>query len=343
MNSIDVPLPVLAPELGGPQATLVRWLHTAGSELIAGMPLVIIATEQAEIALPTPMAGIVSKLLQPEGQLLRAGDMLARIAPLPSDEGNVAARAGAAQPVQRVTPLARSIAARATIPLAELQGTGDQGRITAQDVRAYLARMPTQSAAVISQPLPFSNTVQISTDRLPICTAWMLCDATTLQALENTSYRGMPITPLASLAAACSTALLRYPQAAQFWSDQGLLQRKRPVLQLLSAEKTILLEHADDLNLYGIVRRMHSSALGPKLPYVFSLCSYASSLIQLPTLAPILSLGPTHMRPSITDEPGSQNLVMRPYAWLSFSYDARVLSLHQADRFLSVVIQLLEG
>lgn len=343
MNNIDVSLPALAPEMGGPQATLVHWLHTSGSELVAGMPLVIIATEQAEIVLPAPITGTLTDLLQPEGQIIHASQVLARIAPLQSGEGHAPPEAVVAQPAQRATPLARSIAARASIPLTAFEGTGDQGRITAHDVRAFLARMPTQHAPAINRPLTSSNTVQAYAGRLPICTAWMLCDASALQLLAHTSYRGIPISPLACLAAACSTALLRNPQAAQFWSEQGLLRRKRPLLQLLTAEKTVLLEHADDLNIYGIVRRIHSSEAKSGLPYTFSLCTYASSHTHLPVLAPALNLGPTHMRPDIADESGSPHIVMRPYAWLSFSYDARVLSFYQADRFLCVVIQLLEG
>ncbi len=341
MNSIDFVLPNVPTALGGPQATLISWLCPPGCELIHGMPLLIIATHKAEIVLPAPIAGILTETLKSAGQQLGPGSVIARISSSQAEHVPEQPASRPERPVQRATALARSIAAQAHIQLEKLSGSGDHGRITARDVRASMGMISRRSTAVI-QAIPAPNAAQPYAGSLPICSAWMLCDASALQQLGKKAYRGLPISPLACLAAACSTALRRYPQAASFWSEEGLLLHNRPAMQIVDAEKTSLLEHVDDLNLYGIVRRMHHAETRSALPYTFSICSSTASLSHRPSLAPALILGPIQTRPVLVDDHGTQRVLMRPCAWLSFSYDARVLSFYQADRFLSVVIQLLE-
>src|SRR5207244_5334259 len=65
--------------LGGPEATIVRWLKQPGDALAAGDPLVIVVTDRAEIALPAVGGGVLDALLAVEGVTMTVGTPLAHI------------------------------------------------------------------------------------------------------------------------------------------------------------------------------------------------------------------------------------------------------------------------
>lgn len=321
------------------------------------MPLLLVATSRAEIVLPAPVAGTLAELLQPEGQTLESGTVLARFRPTVAQLSLPDSSQAPGSARQRVTPLACAIAQRAAIELATLVGTGDHGRILAADVRSalqhheasYQRQTQSTSEPIRNQDIPLApipvlvpQLVQASSGLLPISTAHMLCDASAMLALSQKRYRGLRITPLACLAATCSQALLAYPQLTCCWSDEGLVRRKRLALRLVTAEKTLLIDQIDDLNLYGIVRRMHECSTPESLPYAFSVYSGMRNLNYDRNTAPALTLGAIETRPLVEQQDGQERIVFRPTAWLSLSYDARVLSIVQADYFLSVVIQQLE-
>lgn len=131
------------PDLGEglTEGEIARWLVGEGQEIAEDAPLVEIATDKTTVEIPSPAAGKVSQILVAEGEVVPVGTVLVVIGgegtPAPSEPApqREVTRPPAGEKV-RATPLVRKVAAELGVDLATLAGTGPQGRITEDDVRA---------------------------------------------------------------------------------------------------------------------------------------------------------------------------------------------------------------
>jgi pyruvate dehydrogenase E2 component (dihydrolipoamide acetyltransferase) len=128
------------PDLGEglTEGEIARWLVAEGDEIREDDPLVEIATDKTTVEIPSPAAGVVSKILVGEGDVVPVGTVIVVI----GGDGTAPAPAPAVQPPVRAsddkvraTPLVRKLAQELGIDLSTLTGTGPQGRITEDDVR----------------------------------------------------------------------------------------------------------------------------------------------------------------------------------------------------------------
>lgn len=138
------------PDLGEglTEGEIARWLVREGQEIAEDDPLVEIATDKTTVEIPSPAAGLVSRILVAEGEVVPVGTTLVVIG---GDDGGVAEPVAEARPAPaprssgaargdgekvRATPLVRRLAQELGVELATVEGTGLQGRITEEDVRA---------------------------------------------------------------------------------------------------------------------------------------------------------------------------------------------------------------
>src|SRR3954470_1789044 len=122
------------PDLGEglTEGEIGRWLVSEGQEIAEDDPLVEIATDKTTVEIPSPAAGVVSKILAQEGDVVPVGTVIVVIGgdgaepppPAPADDSKV-----------RATPLVRRLADQLGVDLTGIVGTGPQGRITEDDVR----------------------------------------------------------------------------------------------------------------------------------------------------------------------------------------------------------------
>jgi pyruvate dehydrogenase E2 component (dihydrolipoamide acetyltransferase) len=134
------------PDLGEglTEGEIARWLVKEGQEIAEDAPLVEIATDKTTVEIPSPAGGKVSQILVAEGEVVPVGTVLVVIggdgaAPEEQARAELAPPQQAARPAGekvRATPLIRKVAAELGVDLATLTGTGPQGRITEDDVRA---------------------------------------------------------------------------------------------------------------------------------------------------------------------------------------------------------------
>ncbi|MFN8208673.1 MAG: dihydrolipoamide acetyltransferase family protein [Bacteroidales bacterium] len=61
------------------EATIIRWLVKEGEPVEVESPLVEIATDKVDSEIPSPAAGILKKILRPEGDIPRVGETIALI------------------------------------------------------------------------------------------------------------------------------------------------------------------------------------------------------------------------------------------------------------------------
>jgi len=169
---------VVMPQMGESivEGTLTKWLKKPGERIERDEPLFEISTDKVDTEIPSPAAGTLSEILVPEGQTVGINTVVGRIdegggaaakpaapaakapepaaAPvLPSPAAEVAPEPEPAEPVGPLSPLVRKMARENNIDLTRVKGTGAGGRITKQDVEAYLAS-PARPAAPASPPPP---------------------------------------------------------------------------------------------------------------------------------------------------------------------------------------------
>jgi pyruvate dehydrogenase E2 component (dihydrolipoamide acetyltransferase) len=126
------------PDLGEglTEGEIARWLVQEGQEVAEDEPLVEIATDKTTVEIPSPAAGTVARILVGEGEVVPVGTVLVVIG-----DGATPARDEASRPETkaRATPLVRRLAQDLGVDLDAVAGTGPQGRVTEQDVRAATA------------------------------------------------------------------------------------------------------------------------------------------------------------------------------------------------------------
>jgi pyruvate dehydrogenase E2 component (dihydrolipoamide acetyltransferase) len=124
------------PDLGEglTEGEIARWLVSEGQEIAEDEPLVEIQTDKTTVEIPSPAAGTVTQILVDEGAVVPVGTVLVVI----GGDGDQPAAKPTPKPAakSRATPLVRKMAQELGVDLDSLAGTGPQGRITEQDVRA---------------------------------------------------------------------------------------------------------------------------------------------------------------------------------------------------------------
>src|SRR6266568_6181292 len=125
------------PDLGEglTEGEISRWLVSVGQKEEEDDPLVEIQTDKTTVEVPSPAAGTVTSILVEEGKVVPVGTVLVVIGGEP--DGKPPAGAPEKRSAKaRVPPLVRKIAQELGVDLDSLAGTGPQGRITEDDVRA---------------------------------------------------------------------------------------------------------------------------------------------------------------------------------------------------------------
>ncbi|MCC6166447.1 MAG: 2-oxo acid dehydrogenase subunit E2, partial [Caldilineaceae bacterium] len=164
---------VTMPQMGESvvEGTVARWLKAPGDPIAALEPLLEINTDKIDTEVPAPAAGTLLEIVVGEGKTVRAGTVLAYIGAAgeqpvvsappaaadvpaqPALQSPVSPPPAGAKPQGRafISPVVARLAAEHALDLEQIAGTGLGGRITKQDVLAYLARRPAEAAVALPQ------------------------------------------------------------------------------------------------------------------------------------------------------------------------------------------------
>ncbi|MDD2706087.1 MAG: pyruvate dehydrogenase complex dihydrolipoamide acetyltransferase [Acidocella sp.] len=189
--AINILMPALSPTMT--EGKLARWLKKEGDEVKSGDVLAEIETDKATMEVEAVDEGFLAKIVVPDGTegvavnavigimtatKGEAVDAPAAAAPAPAakiEAPVAAAPAAAAAPAvehgERVfaSPLARRIAKQAGIDLANVKGSGPNGRIVKADLEGAPAHAPTP--AVIAAPVPVAAAPAKPASPAPVITA----------------------------------------------------------------------------------------------------------------------------------------------------------------------------
>jgi 2-oxoglutarate dehydrogenase E2 component (dihydrolipoamide succinyltransferase) len=188
---------VVMPKLGESiiEATITKWLKRPGDTIEEDDPIVEIATDKVDSEIPSPVEGRLVEALYQEGDIVPVGKIIAIIEtdPNASVEPAVGSSAKTVENVAReieenipvastevienssdrfYSPLVKNIAKTEGITQSELDqvpGTGKDGRVTKDDLMAYLktrvqgkpaaAASPAQAVAPAASPAPVAAPV----------------------------------------------------------------------------------------------------------------------------------------------------------------------------------------
>jgi 2-oxoglutarate dehydrogenase E2 component (dihydrolipoamide succinyltransferase) len=150
---IDVILPQLGESVA--EGTISKWLVREGDSVEKDQAMASIATDKADSELPAPVKGRVAKLLATEGSVVPVKTVIAQIeqgaagttnaslsaapgapVPLPPLAAPTTAPEAAPAPARAAmaTPTVRKTALENDVDLGRVQGTGERGRVTKDDV-----------------------------------------------------------------------------------------------------------------------------------------------------------------------------------------------------------------
>ncbi|HFK5537614.1 dihydrolipoamide acetyltransferase family protein [Elizabethkingia anophelis] len=183
------------------EATIITWLYNEGDTVNEDDSVVEIATDKVDSDVPTPVSGKIVKILKQKDEVAKVGEAIAILEVAGEGNADITAEAPAAaqttsiepevenelmQPIAAQTvatdslsgtdlylsPLVKSIAQQENITEAELKsikGSGLEGRITKEDILAYLSNRGNAATTSTTTPVAAkSSPVSAPTSTIPV-------------------------------------------------------------------------------------------------------------------------------------------------------------------------------
>src|SRR3954463_9434618 len=97
---------ITMPQLGETvtEGTITKWFKNVGDQIGADEVLFEVSTDKVDSEVPSPVAGVVSEILVPEGDTVDVGTLLARIGAAGSAPAEAPAPAAEPAPAPEPTP-----------------------------------------------------------------------------------------------------------------------------------------------------------------------------------------------------------------------------------------------
>jgi len=360
------------PDLGEglTEGEVARWLVQEGQDVAEDDPLVEVQTDKATVEIPSPASGKVARILVQEGEVVAVGTVLvvigdedAAISATAAPEVKKLALADAppapARPkgaAVRATPLVRRIAAELGVDLAEVAGTGPQGRVTEEDVRnAATGAPPAPPAASEGKRIPLRGTRRVIAEHM----ARAHREVPPVTWVEECDFGNVPLDKLvATVLKACAEALVEYPELNARLEGNEIVELDRYDLGVaVQTEQGLVvpvvrgcdLRSVDELD--GEVRRLAEAAREGKLApeelrgstFTVTSAGKLAGLFQTPIVnhpeVAILSVGRVGPRPVVR----AGTVQVGQVGTIAITFDHRVVDGARAAEFGLDVIRRLEG
>ncbi|MFQ2149056.1 2-oxoglutarate dehydrogenase complex dihydrolipoyllysine-residue succinyltransferase [Aeromonas jandaei] len=154
--TIEIKVPDLPESVA--DATIATWHKKPGDLVARDEVLVDIETDKVVLEVPAPQAGVLGDILQAEGATVLSRQLIATIkaaAVAGEETKEKPAEAVADDGADGLSPSVRRLIGEHDIDVAKLTGTGKGGRITKEDVEAYIKALskPAAAAPVAAAPV----------------------------------------------------------------------------------------------------------------------------------------------------------------------------------------------
>jgi 2-oxoglutarate dehydrogenase E2 component (dihydrolipoamide succinyltransferase) len=318
MGKVEITLPAMGE--GIIEATITKWLVAVGDEVSEDQSLVEVATDKVDSEIPSPSAGKVKELLFSEGDVPQVGQTIAVLEVEQDGEGALEQNTASEPTPQKepaedqpkrqevatnnkkevgshphTSPLVRTIAKRegiSTEELANVSGTGLNGRITRDDILAYVekrsaviekpkpqAQQPsTQSQGHSVEVIPMDRMRKLIADHMVMSkqtsahvTSFIEADVTNLvrwrnsekEAFQKREGQKLTLTPL--FVEAAIKALKDYPLVNSSIDGDNILMKRDINIGLAAALPNgnlivPVIKNANNLNLAGLAEKVNDLA-----------------------------------------------------------------------------------
>jgi 2-oxoisovalerate dehydrogenase E2 component (dihydrolipoyl transacylase) len=346
------------PDLGEglEEGRIVRWLVAEGGTVELNQPLVEVETAKAVVEIPSPFAGVIRTFHGSDGEDIPVG------APLVTFEvtGGVIAYMNLdaidepSSGSVRTTPPARKLAKELGVDIETVRGTGPSGRVTEEDVRSAAAGS-TDVTRIELTPVRRAIAANLELQAtIPQVTTFRTVDCTALQTFRNE----LEVSPLPVVVAALCRVAKDHPLINARWSTDAILTANAVNAGLaIDTERGLVVAVVRDTNTMGIAEiaaessRLADGARAGSLTAtdlsgstiaISNTGSYGSEA-GTPILAPgtsvTLAFGVIAERALVVDG----QVVPRPAATISLTFDHRVLDGAAAGRALTDLVDLLQS
>jgi pyruvate dehydrogenase E2 component (dihydrolipoyllysine-residue acetyltransferase) len=196
-----MPTDIVMPQMGESivEGTITKWLKKPGDKIQRDEPLFEISTDKVDAEIPAPASGVLEEIKVAEGTTVQVNTVVGTIA-VDGDTGAAAAQKPTAPAAEkkastqasvtvakpeptaalpppaapheedehaRSSPLVRKIAREHNVDLSKVAGTGLGGRITKQDILAFIEGQPSGAAPAAATeyraPAPPPSASSVST------------------------------------------------------------------------------------------------------------------------------------------------------------------------------------
>jgi len=306
---------VLAPSMGEgiEEMTVVNWLKKEGDTVAQFEVLVEIETDKVTNEITSPASGVVLKVLAQKDEVVKVGSTLAWVGKAgesletsqPEDKKDLSKAATIPAPdvleltkvVEKpsglISPAVKKLAEENQVDLNLVKGTGQEGRVTREDILAFLEAKKTKQPQTISQPEEIVEKAEpipqgsVSGTLLPI-TSIRKQIAERMVASQHTSphvlsvmeadlsnvlrhrtankdafaAQGVNLTLTAYFCSAIVAALKTYPDVNSSWTEEGILRHTAINLGMATAlgEGGLIvpvIKDAGSLSLQGLAQKIN--------------------------------------------------------------------------------------
>jgi 2-oxoglutarate dehydrogenase E2 component (dihydrolipoamide succinyltransferase) len=175
-----MPTDVIMPQMGESifEGTITKWLKKPGEKVQRDEPLFEISTDKVDAEIPSPTSGVLQEIKVAEGTTVQVNTVVGTIsgdgesaapskgttAPPPTEKKEAAKPPASTPAVEshseaaahdedvRSSPLVRKIARENDVDLSQVTGTGLGGRITKQDITAFIEKRPDSASPAAPAP-----------------------------------------------------------------------------------------------------------------------------------------------------------------------------------------------
>src|SRR5437667_6844167 len=346
------------PDLGEglEEGRIVRWLVAEGAWVELSQPLVEVETAKAVVEIPSPFAGRIQALHRSDGEDVFVGSPLVTF----EVEGGLVAPIAESwtsyppTPQVSATPPVRKLAKELGVDIGTVRGTGRDGRVTEDDVRSASGGPADVTRIELT---PVRRAIAANLERqvtIPQVTTFRTVDCSALQTFRTE----LGVSPLPVVVAALCRVANDHPLINARWSADAILAANGVNVGLaIDTEKGLIVAVVRDAHTLGIAKlatestRLAGAARAGSLTpddiagatiAVSNTGSYGSEAgtpILSPGTSVTLAIGVIRERALVIDG----QVVARPAATLSLTFDHRVLDGAAAGRALTQLVDLLQS
>lgn len=390
---------VLMPQLGETvlEGTITAWHKQVGDEVEKDETLLDVETDKAAMEIPSPIAGTLTAIRVAEGETVEVGTVLALIgdddeeeeaptdAPAEADQPANKHPARAARPGargdggERLSPVVRRLIAEHGLDASRISGTGPNGRISRQDVLAFIESAGSATPEGVTpedgERIPFNRVRRLTAEHMVRSKA---TSPHVLQAIEVDfsavataratlgeawkKSRGYSLSYQAFVARAVCEALADFPRLNASVDGEALVVHEKINLAIaidLNFEGLVapVIPDAARLTVAGLAEAIHDlveRARGKKLsPDDFLNGTYTLSnpgpfgtlftapIINQPQVG-ILSMDAIQKRAMVVESEKGDSIEARPVGILAQSFDHRAVDGAYSAAFLNKLKSLIE-